>query len=102
MWWTDTLNTVHANQIVIMRLLLRILAKDTEMAVDLTTLTQEVTNNTSVTQSVVQLLQNLQTIIQNIPPSTDSTTQAALDQLTATLKANDTTIANAVVANTPK
>jgi hypothetical protein len=36
-----------------------------------------------------------------IPPSNDPTTQAALDQLTATLTANDSGIAAAVTANTP-
>lgn len=70
------------------------------MAVDLTTITAEVTNNTTVTASVIQLLNNLTTIIKNTPPSTDPVTQAALDQLTSTLNQNDTAIANAVAANT--
>lgn len=71
------------------------------MAISLTALTAEVTNNTSVTASVVQLLKNLTALIAAIPPSTDPVTQAALDSLTATLTGNDATVAAAVVANTP-
>jgi hypothetical protein len=43
----------------------------------------------------------LTALIKAIPVSTDPVTQAALDALTTTLTANDTTIAAAVVANTP-
>ena len=71
------------------------------MAVNLSSITAEVANNTSVTQSVVTLIQNLAAQIAAIPPSNDPTTQAALDQLTATLTANDSAIAAAVTANTP-
>ncbi len=71
------------------------------MAIDLTTLTTEVTNNSTVTASVVALLDNLTTIIKNIPPSNDTTTQAALDLLTKTITDNDAAIAAAVTANTP-
>ena len=71
------------------------------MAIDVTAMTAEVANNTSVTNSVVTLLQNLSALIAAIPASTDPVTQAALDQLTATLAGNDSTIAAAVVANTP-
>lgn len=71
------------------------------MAIDLTKITAEVAANTTVTGSVVALVQNLAAIIKAIPPSTDPQTQAALDALTATLNSNDTTIASAVTANTP-
>jgi hypothetical protein len=71
------------------------------MAIDLTAVTAEVAKNTSVTGSVVTLLQQLTAMIQAIPPSTDPVTQAALDQLVATLTGNDQTVADAVVANTP-
>ena len=71
------------------------------MAVDLTAVTAEVAKNTSVTGSVVALLQQLTALIKAIPPSSDPATQAALDQLTATLTANDGTLATAVTANTP-
>ena len=54
------------------------------MAVDLTALTAEVANNTSVTNSVVQLV-----------------TQTALNALVTTLQSNDTSIASAVTAHTP-
>ena len=71
------------------------------MAIDLTSMTAEVANNSSVTGSVVTLLNNLTAIIKAIPPSTDPVTQAALDQLSTTLTANDAAAAAAVVANTP-
>lgn len=99
-WWvtnSDVLAAVARLQASVNQLL----TLEQKMAVDLTAITAEVTNNTSVTQSVVTLLNNLTAIIKAIPPSTDPTTQAALDQLTATLKANDATIASAVTANTP-
>lgn len=95
------LDTIHANQLVILRLLLQLRTKEHEMAIDLSKLTAEVANNTTVEGSVVTLLNQLTAIIKAIPPSTDPTTQAALDQLTATLAANDTALAGAVTANTP-
>jgi uncharacterized coiled-coil protein SlyX len=70
------------------------------MAIDLTKLTTEVSNNSTVTASVVALVNLLSAEIKAIPPSTDPTTQAALDVLTSTLAANDNTIAAAVTANT--
>jgi len=78
-----------------------LLLKDNTMAISLSAITAEVTNNTSVTNSVVALLNNLTALIKAIPPSTDPTTQAALDALTSTLTANDGTIAAAVTSNTP-
>lgn len=71
------------------------------MAIDLTALTAEVANNTAVDASIVQLVQNLAAQIAAIPPSTDPATQAALDALVTTLKANDSNIAAAVTKNTP-
>jgi hypothetical protein len=79
----------------------RLLAKETVMALDLTTLTAEVSRNTTVAGSVETLLAQLTAIIKTIPPSTDPTTQAALEQLAATLASNDTAVSAAVVANTP-
>jgi hypothetical protein len=71
------------------------------MAIDLTAATAEVAKNTTVTGSVVVLLQQLTDLIKAIPPSTDPVTQAALDELVATLTTNDQAAADAVVANTP-
>ena len=88
------LNRIEAN-------LRTIIKQETQMAIDLTAMTAEVATNTSVTSSVVTLLGNLTALIKAIPVSTDPVTQAALDQLSATLAANDTTIAGAVVSNTP-
>ncbi len=99
--WNDPIDTVLANQRVIMSMLQRVLNQERQMAIDLTAVTAEVANNSSVTASVVQLLNNLTAIIKAIPPSSDPVTQAALDQLTSTLASNDTAVAGAVVANTP-
>jgi hypothetical protein len=96
-----TLETIHANQLVMIAMLGSLLNQEAKMAISLTAITAEVANNTSVTASVEQLVTNLATQIAAIPPSTDPVTQAALDALTATLNTNDTGIAAAVVANTP-
>ncbi len=79
----------------------QLLTQEHTMAISLTAITAEVANNTTVTASVVTLVQNLAAQIAAIPPSTDPTTQAALDALAATLTANDSSIAAAVTANTP-
>jgi hypothetical protein len=79
----------------------KLLAKESAMALDLTTLTAEVAKNTTVAGSVETLLAQLTAIIKAAPPSSDPTTQAVLDQLASTLTNNDTAIAAAVVANTP-
>lgn len=107
-FWGDDLQEIQesqsrilATQYTILALLRSLTAKDTQMAIDLGTLTAEVTNNTNVTNSVVTLLNNLTAIIKAIPPSSDPVTQAALDQLTATLTTNDQAVAAAVTANTP-
>jgi hypothetical protein len=105
--WFDTqdmlsrLDTLHANQLVILNKLNVIIGKENTMAVDLSALTAEVARNTTVEQSVVTLVNNLAAQIAAIPPSTDPVTQAALDALNATLTQNDDAIASAVAANTP-
>ncbi len=99
--WTDPIDTVLANQRVIISMLQRVLNQEKQMAIDLTAVTAEVANNSSVTASVVQLLNNLTAIIKAIPPSSDPVTQAALDQLTTVLASNDTTVAAKVVESTP-
>jgi hypothetical protein len=70
------------------------------MAIDLSKLQDEVTKSSTVTQSVVALIQNLAAQIDAIPASSDPTTQAALDQLVDTLNANDTALATAVTSGT--
>jgi hypothetical protein len=44
------------------------MAQENTVAVDLTTLTNEVANNTTVTNSVVALINQLATIIKNMGP----------------------------------
>jgi hypothetical protein len=78
-----------------------IIGKEVQMAINVADLTAEVTRNSSVTASVVQLINNLAAQIAAIPPSNDPATQAALDALKTTLTANDDAIAAAVTANTP-
>jgi small-conductance mechanosensitive channel len=78
-----------------------LLTQESNMAVDVAALTAEVTRNSDVTQSIVQLVKNLADQLAAIPPSSDPTTQAALDALKATLSTNDDAIAAAVVQNTP-
>lgn len=99
--WSAELAVLNAKLDKITAQLNLISKQEKQMAVDLNAITAEVANNTNVTESVVTLLGNLTSIIQNIPPSNDPVTQAALDQLNQTLTANDAAIAGAVVANTP-
>ena len=95
------LQTIHANQLVMIGMLKQLLKQENAMAINLTQLTAEVSSNTDVTNSVVALLANLTQLIKNIPPSNDPATQAALDALVATLSTNDQAIAADVTANTP-
>ena len=73
-----------------------------EQQMDISALTTEIANNTTVTASVESLLANLTAEIATISSgSTDAATQTALNALVATLQANDAGISAAVVANTP-
>jgi hypothetical protein len=71
-------------------------AQGKTILMDLTALTTEVGNNTTVTQSVVALVNNLAAQI-----AAASGNQTQLNALVATLQANDAAIAAAVTANTP-
>ena len=86
---------------LIIALLNKLSNQEKTMAIDLTKLTAEIAANTSVTASVEALVSNLAAQIAAIPTSTDPATQAALDALVQSLNANDTSLAAAVVANTP-
>ena len=97
----DRLDKLLAGQGELLRLVGQLSTMEAKMAISLAAITAEVTNNTNVTASVVTLVQNLAAQIAAIPQSSDPTTQAALDALTATLTNNDTAIATAVTANTP-
>jgi len=79
-----------------------LISKEAKLAVDITALTAEVTNNTTVDGSIITLVQNLSAQLAAIASgSQDAATQAALNALVATLQANDGQIAAAVTANTP-
>ena len=100
-WWSqDSYDDLTARLDNINIKLNILLKRENDMAVDVSALTAEVTRNSDVTASVVTLVNNLAAQIANIPPSTDPATQAALDDLKATLAANDDAIAAAVTANT--
>lgn len=79
-----------------MRVLYRILRKANSMATDLDTLTAEVTNNTSVEQSAITLIQNIATEL-----AAAGTDPVALAALVTKLQTNDAALAAAVTANTP-
>jgi uncharacterized coiled-coil protein SlyX len=96
-WWPMSLDT----RVAALEARVAVLEKlEKTMSIDLTKITAEVSNNSTVTASVVALVNLLSAEIKAIPPSTDPTTQAALDVLTSTLAANDNTIAAAVTTNT--
>jgi len=101
LWTQEEYNGLINRLNVITTKLNAIIAKETQMAVDVSALTAEVTRNSSVTASVVQLVNNLAAQIAAIPASNDPVTQAALDALKATLTSNDDAIAASVTANTP-
>ncbi len=71
------------------------------MALDLKKLTDDVAAETAVDQSAITLLNALSAELKTIPPSTDPTTQAAIDALSATLEQGTAGLAAAVAANTP-
>lgn len=99
-WLEHRFDRIESRLALLLDLVTRALQQETKMAIDLTSITAEVANNTSVTASVKQLITNLAALIAAIPASTDPVTQAALDQLTATLSGNDAAVAAAVTANT--
>lgn len=100
MWNDEKLDYIIGKLRLIEVLINRISTQERHMAIDLASITAEVAKNTTVTASVVTLVNNLAAQIAAIPASTDPVTQAALDALTATLGTNDTAIAAAVTANT--
>lgn len=72
------------------------------MALDLTALTAEVAKNTDVEGSTKVLIGKLADEIATLNANNgDPTTQAKIDALVATLRANDSDLAAAVAANTP-
>ena len=95
------LQTLHANQLNMLGMLNKIIKQETTMAVDMTALQAEIANNSTVEASVLALLQQITSMLTAIPPSSDPTTQAAIDAAVATLTQNDQALAAAVVANTP-
>ena len=100
MWDGEKLDYIIGKLRLIEILINRLSKQETTMAIDLTKLTAEVAANTSVTSSVVALVQQLAAQVAGIT-TTDPATQAQLDALVAQLQGNDTSIAAAVTANTP-
>lgn len=84
------------------KLLIQILGKVNQMALDLTALTAAVAQETSVDTSAITLLKALTAEIASISASsTDAATQTALNALVTTANANAAGLAAAVTANTP-
>jgi small-conductance mechanosensitive channel len=100
-WLIDAVSRIERSVMSIDNKLNQLLAKEARMAVDLTALTNEVARNATVEQSVLALVQGMAAQLAAIPPSSDPTTQAAIDGLKATLQANDDALADAVSKNTP-
>ena len=108
-WWYNSqldrveykLNQIAASIDKLSAAIGKFATQESKMAVDLTSLTAEVANNTTVTGSVVQVVNNLVAALAAIPPSSDPVTQAALDALRDTLTTNDAAIAAAVTKGTP-
>jgi hypothetical protein len=71
---------------------------------DITALAAEVSNNTSVFNSALAVIQGIAAQIASAVANASSLStsdRASLEASIATLQANDTTLANAIVANTP-
>jgi hypothetical protein len=101
MWYYDSqFQSINSRLDTITTMLRQLLKQEAQLAIDLTAATAEIANNTSVEASAVLAIKTLTNLLTAIPPSTDPVTQAALDNLVATLKANDTTL-GAAVATTP-
>lgn len=101
MFYSNRLRSIDGKLTQIAASLGQLTARENSMAIDVTKLTAELTNNTNATNAVVALVQTLAADLKAIPPSSDPVTQAAIDAAVATLTANDATIAAAVVAGTP-
>lgn len=95
------METIHANQLVMLAKLDAILKREATMAVDVSKIQADVAAQTTVTQSAVALLQQLTDALKNIPPSTDPQTQAAIDALAQSIEANTASLADAITKNTP-
>lgn len=70
------------------------------MALDLSRMQTDVSNQSTVTASVVTLLQQLKAAVDAIQTN-DPAVQQQLDALAQAIEDNSTTLSNAVVANTP-
>ena len=100
--YVKLLHTLHANQLLILQKLDLLLTQGNKMAVDITALTAEVANNTTVEASVVALVQSLAAQLAALANNTaDAATQTALNALVTQLQSNDASLAAAVTANTP-
>jgi ABC-type transporter Mla subunit MlaD len=87
---------VEANTLGLYSLTQSINTLEDNTVADLSRLTTEVSENTSVTQSAITLLGNLADLIRQ-----NATDEAALNDLADSLDANSNALAAAVEANTP-
>jgi hypothetical protein len=102
MWYYDAqFRAINDRLDVLTRLIRQILQEDKQMAIDLTAQTAAIAANTSAVNSAAAAITMIEGLLNAIPPSNDPVTQAAIDNLTATLNANNATLA-AAVATTPQ
>ena len=93
------LEEIQATQARHTELLNQLLGKEDEMKADLTTLTAQVAQNTSVEASAVTLIQG---IAAQLAAAIASNNPAELDALQAQLATSATALAAAITANTPQ
>ncbi len=93
---TDTINN-NVNEVL--TIIKQIQGSIEKMTVDLTKITADVAAVQGVEASAVTLIQALAAAVKAIPPSTDPTTQAALDSLSSQLETGTASLSAAVVAN---
>ena len=75
--------------------------QENTVMVDLSALQDEVSKNTDVVGSAKTLIQSLVDQISQIGATADAATQAKINDLVASLQANDANLAQAVADNTP-
>jgi len=92
----------NSKQDLILAKLDEILQKEDAMAVDFSQLQQDVANDTNVVSSAVTLLQSLKAQLDAALALGDpAQIQSQIQQISQSLEANSTALAQAVVANTP-
>ncbi len=96
--WQDPIDTVLANQRVIISMLQRVLNQETKIMATIADVQASVANETTVVGGVVTLLNQLSDLLKAAIASNDP---VALQAVVDSINANATTLAAAVTKNTP-